>query len=195
MRDGLTVTSPSVENAVATDAAIDHLRLPEGHPDTALVDALVAAATEWAEGHCERVFVRRDFLYTAAAFPCGDTIVLPKPPLIAVDSVESYIGGTLTELDAENYHVITDRIAGMVVLANGRQWPSADTRPDAVQVAFSSGYGDTADAVPAAIKQAILLLVGHLYENRETTISGTIITSVPFGVEALLAPFRVLEIV
>jgi hypothetical protein len=47
--------------------------------------------------------------------------------------------------------------------------------------------------MPAAIKQALKLLIGHWYENRETVITGTISTALPFAAEALLAPYRVYD--
>jgi len=45
--------------------------------------------------------------------------------------------------------------------------------------------------IPRPIIQAMLLLVGELYERREAAIVGAPITEVPFGVQALLAPYRV----
>ncbi len=47
--------------------------------------------------------------------------------------------------------------------------------------------------VPTPIRQAMLLMVGHLYENREASTVGPAITELPMGVEALLAPYRVLR--
>jgi hypothetical protein len=44
--------------------------------------------------------------------------------------------------------------------------------------------------VPAAIKAAMLLLIGHLYENREL-VDMKQMYQVPFGVKALLAPFEI----
>jgi uncharacterized phiE125 gp8 family phage protein len=46
-------------------------------------------------------------------------------------------------------------------------------------------------AVPPAIKQAILLLVGHWFANRETVVIGTIVAQMPSAVEALLSTYRV----
>lgn len=57
---------------------------------------------------------------------------------------------------------------------------------------MTAGYADAA-AVPQGIKQAMLLLVGSWYENREATISGATIAEVPFAVDALIAPYRVIE--
>lgn len=41
------------------------------------------------------------------------------------------------------------------------------------------------------IKAAILLTLGHLHENREEVITGTIATTLPTGARALLQPYRV----
>lgn len=50
------------------------------------------------------------------------------------------------------------------------------------------------NAVPMSIRHAILLLVGHFYDNRETIVVGrsaSIATEVPFTLDALLAPYRI----
>jgi uncharacterized phiE125 gp8 family phage protein len=49
------------------------------------------------------------------------------------------------------------------------------------------GYG-TADDVPATIKAAILMMIGHLYTNREA-VSDVPMGTVPLGVTAMLQPF------
>ncbi len=49
------------------------------------------------------------------------------------------------------------------------------------------------DDVPEGIRAAILLLVGHLYENREASIDKAL-SEIPFGVKALLDMNRVVPI-
>jgi Phage gp6-like head-tail connector protein len=44
--------------------------------------------------------------------------------------------------------------------------------------------------VPDDVKEAILQLVGHFYENREATLVGISAEEIPFGVWQLLAPYR-----
>lgn len=48
---------------------------------------------------------------------------------------------------------------------------------------------DKFDPVPASLKEAVRMLVGHFYENREAS-SDARIYDVPFGVWALIAPYR-----
>jgi len=45
--------------------------------------------------------------------------------------------------------------------------------------------------IPQPIRAAMLLLIGHLYANREAVNVGNIVTTVPLAVDALLAPYRV----
>lgn len=56
-------------------------------------------------------------------------------------------------------------------------------------VRYRAGYAD--GAVPAPIRHAILLMVGHLYENRMAVTAATNMGVMPMGVDALLSPYRV----
>ncbi|GAB1581732.1 head-tail connector protein [Phyllobacterium phragmitis] len=44
--------------------------------------------------------------------------------------------------------------------------------------------------VPADLKEAILLLVGHLYENREASIVGLTAEEIPFGIWSIIDQHR-----
>ncbi|QRY66549.1 phage gp6-like head-tail connector protein [Ensifer sp. PDNC004] len=46
------------------------------------------------------------------------------------------------------------------------------------------------DTVPADLKQAIFQLVGHWYENRETSLVGVSIVEVPFSVREIVREHR-----
>jgi len=60
---------------------------------------------------------------------------------------------------------------------------------NAVTVRFVAGYGDAGD-VPQAIKQAILILIAHWYEQRDPVEAGNIAPiMVPLMVTTLLAPY------
>lgn len=48
----------------------------------------------------------------------------------------------------------------------------------------------TLTPVPASLKQAIRMLAGSFYENREDVLVGISAESVPHGVHELIAPFR-----
>ena len=81
-----------------------------------------------------------------------------------------------------------------MVLKKGEAWPSVTlAAANGVRVRYVAGYGAAGSNVPQAIRQAILLVIGSLYENREDVLvaQGVSIGVLPFGVVALLAPYRI----
>ena len=53
------------------------------------------------------------------------------------------------------------------------------------------GFGATSASVPDAIINAVALLVGHQYKNRESVVVGTIASTLPMGVTEFLDKYRV----
>jgi uncharacterized phiE125 gp8 family phage protein len=77
--------------------------------------------------------------------------------------------------------------------------PVMPERWDAVQVEVFAGFDDPAAtgtgedpelSLPETAQQAILLLAGHWFENREA-VAGSDLASVPWAVDALLAQLKV----
>jgi uncharacterized phiE125 gp8 family phage protein len=104
--------------------------------------------------------------------------------------------GNSVELSESGYSVDNARQPGFVVPgADG--WPQTGDYINAVRIRFVSGYApegsppDYREGVPQAIKQAILLLVGHWYENREDVVVGTVVNKLPTAAEALLFNYRI----
>jgi hypothetical protein len=42
-----------------------------------------------------------------------------------------------------------------------------------------------------SVRAACLLILGHLYANREDVVTGTIATELPMGFRSLLMPYRI----
>lgn len=62
----------------------------------------------------------------------------------------------------------------------------------ALDEAIATGNaGDSPMVCNKQIKSACLLILGHLYANREDVVTGTISTEIPRGSEALLTPHRI----
>lgn len=188
---GLVLLEAPAVPLVSLEEAQVHLRA-ENPEENGLVEALVRAATGQAEAFCRRRFITQRWRLTLDAFPAG-AIVLPFPPLQSVESVKHLNpDGTLQAVPAEDYTVRPAETPGEVVPAYGKAWPTARAVEDAVQVEFTCGYG-APTAVPEGIRAAVLLLVGTLYANRESVVTGTIATPLPQSAEWLLGPYRVLR--
>ena len=59
------------------------------------------------------------------------------------------------------------------------------------EIGFTAGYGDWS-AVPADLRQAMLMLAANYYENRESMTSAA--RQIPMGISALLEPYRRMRI-
>ena len=156
--------------------------------DDTLITALITAGRELIEEMTWRALVTQRWDYYLDAWPEGDTIVLPRPPLRSIVSFE-YIdqAGVTTAISASDYVVDVASEPGRLRLKGTATLPSATLRElNGVQIRFEAGYG-AASAVPVRYKQALKLLIGHWYENREAILaSGAIPKEVPFGVGLLL---------
>ncbi len=143
--------------------------------DSDYISALITAARQWAEGYQNRAYITQTWQLWLDEFPSEDYIALPLPPLQSTDFAVDYYdtAGTKATMTATDYIVDTYRQPGRVVLAYGESWPSTTLRPaNGVCITFKAGYGATAASVPRRIRQAILLRLADLYENREGEIVG-----------------------
>lgn len=162
----------------------------EAHDEDTLIDGLLRAAVDYVEQHTGRSLLPQVWEKTLDAFPAAE-IELPKPPVLAVESVRFRDPqGQWQILGASAYAVDLDSQPGWLLPAMGLDWPDTLASANAVRIRYQAGYAD-ASKVPASIKQAIHLLVGHWYENRQAaTVGNAQAQSIPFGVEALLAPYK-----
>lgn len=185
-------TEPAYE-PVTLERARQHLRLvatgsTESHPDDDLVSDYITAARVMAEKFTDRYIVQREMELRADRF--STRMTLPVAPVVSIDSIE------YTDTDGAS-QTFTDYT---VDLNAEPATIKIDSPPDIeedtkVVITVTAGYRSgespaSADLVPQTIKQAILMLVGHFYENRETVNIGNITSKVPMAFEALLWPHR-----
>lgn len=186
----LTRVEPPQDQLISTADAKLHLRVDHDVEDT-LIDRLVDAATEHCETVQHRAYLTQTLRLTLPRFPSQRVLFLPRPPLQEVQQIEYRdMTGALVELSNEHYRVDTDAEPGQVILNRDHTWPATAHEQDAVRITYVAGYGGSAD-VPSAERSAALLLVGHLYENREgATVATGPSFRLPMGVEYLLNPNR-----
>lgn len=187
----LSLVSPPAAEPVTLAEAKLHLRVDsDDTSQDSLITQLIVAARTMCEGFTRRAFYSQTWDYVASGFPDGDDpILLGKPPLQTVTSLQ-YIdtAGALQTFASANYTADTATIDGAIRLVYGASWPTVREQYNAVRISFVAGY---ATGTPAPIVAAIKLLVGHLYEHRESVVTGTIVSELP-TVKALLGPYRYL---
>lgn len=180
------VTPPALEPVSRVEAKL-HLRQDETADDT-LIDSLIVAARQHVENVTGRALISQAWRLYRDTFPTyGGAIRLGRVPLIAVQSLKYYDEAEVEQtLSALDYDV--DTSTGEIALGYGLTWPTSLYRRNAVTVNFTAGYGTAAADVPAALKEAMLLLIGDFYANREWQIVGTIVAE-NRAVSALLSPY------
>jgi uncharacterized phiE125 gp8 family phage protein len=122
------------------------------------------------------------------AFPCR--IKLPLGPVLSVTGVQ-YLdaANVLQTLPVDQYQLLPSE---EIVPAYGMTWPVTLQYPDAVRVQYVAGH-ENAAAVPEALKQLIMLLVAHWYENRLPAVA-TSVNELPFSLQALVDQYRVVRL-
>lgn len=185
-------TGPTIE-PVSVDDVREHLYI-DHNDDDAQLEAFITAARLWAEGYTGRQFNTATYVWNFDEWP-DDTIVLPKPPLQSVTSVKYYdTSNTQQTLGTTLYDVATNTPHGEIRLGYQDTWPTLRGHRDDIEVTFVAGYGDDAADVPQTIRNAIMMLVGTMYENREETTTAQV-RVVPMGARALLDIERIWEVV
>lgn len=175
-----------------------HLRLdaigsPPTHPDDSLVEALIVAVREDAENYMGTAVVQQT--YSAAYDGFNDEVlelgIWPVTGVVSVvykdrDGIEQTLSPSGYTLD--NYQ----KPARLVPTET---WPQTDPAPNSVIVTFSAGHtdGDSPNPypLPKAIRAAMLLMLGHLYENREAVTYGSQVITLPLGAIHLMTPYRI----
>jgi len=185
------VTGPEAEPITLAEAKA-HCRVDHADDNDFLVLTIQAARMWWEETY-GRALLPQTWDYSMNTFPRSKVIHLPWAPLRSVTSITYYSEdlSTSTVFPSSSYQVDTGTTPGRVALKENELWPTDELRVSSgVVIRFVAGYNN-AEAVPGPIKSALKLLVAQMYAFREPQVTGTIVTSVAFAVEALSQPYKV----
>lgn len=189
-------TPPAVEPVTLAEAKA-HLRV-DVSDDDALIGAIVKAAREFCEEYLDRTLVHTQWTMRADSFPPSGTqdVELPRPPMATAGTTTAVVltytleSGATATYSTANYRVDRHATPGAVKTLYGQTWPAHLIDDNSISVTWWGGYGADGTSVPAAIRSAILMIVGSLYEHRSAVLTGTISKEIEFGVKALLDTHR-----
>lgn len=181
----IRITVEPVDEPVQIEEAKQHLRL-DGDDEDDFVDGLIVTARKYVEQVTWRQLLTATYEWKIDRL-CG-VLYVPRPQLQSVESFQ-YVdaNGTTQTLNSSLYTVDTAQTPGRILPAYNQTWPSTRGHVQDITITFQAGYGDAPADVPQPIRHAMLVLIGHLYENR----SGC--EGVPKAVNHLLSPYRVYD--
>lgn len=210
-QSGLTLlTAPALEPVGETEL-MAHLRL-NSELEAGLLHGHIRTARHLIESWTGRALISQSWRWFLDAWPqsreegwwdgvhqgaIGGTasrfIELPKAPLRSIDSVVLFDDADVqTVWSAGNYFADIAGTPGRMMLRQGAVPPNGGRAANAIQISFTCGFGDAPGDVPAPIRQAVMMLAAHYFENREALagLGSGGAALLPLGVQALLAPYR-----
>jgi uncharacterized phiE125 gp8 family phage protein len=180
---GLTLITAPLTYPVTLAEAKAQCRV-DSDDENALLDGLIAAATDYVEQYTGRAIIAQTWRVTLDEFTTS--LLLPKGPVQTVTHVRYFDSeGAEQTVLAGDYTLDNASDPAWVVINSDASWPETQSGVNMVKVTFVSGY----PAVPAAIKQAILLLIGQWFDQR-ADVSEKAMIAMPNAVEALLTNYR-----
>lgn len=189
MRPPVRITPPA-EMPVTLEEAKAHLRVDHADDD-AMISAFIAAATEHLDGYrgvLGRALVNQTWRQDFDGF-CR-VLRLPFPDVSEATVAYDDASGTVQTVGVSDYRILADGIGPYLAASLNTAWPSSNGAENSVRVTFTAGFG-TAAEVPSPIKAAILLMVGDLYEHRQTASErGAGKIDMSMTVDRLISPYR-----
>jgi uncharacterized phiE125 gp8 family phage protein len=187
---------------ISLEEARTHCRVtpygsPEEHPDDGYISSLIVVATQFCEDYLRRSLSVKTIKVYFDAF--AQKMPLPFLPVQSVESIE-YLdldGDTITLADGI-YRLKSYNDEAKLNLIMNQSYPSDVAQEEgAVAVTIVTGYttglSPDINPMPEPIKAAMLLIIGHLYENRQEDVLGNTrisFNSLPMGVKNLVQPYR-----
>lgn len=184
----LTEITPVAEAALPIAPLREHLRLGTGFSDDNLQNGLLVASLRAAlalvEARIGKAVLSRPFRVSLPGWNDRYSQRLPVCPVVSVDQVRVLDkDGGAEALAPESYRLVQSKHRASLEALGA--FPSVPSH-GSVEITLVAGYGAAWNAVPAGLKQAVLMVAAGLYEGRAVE-GGDILTPT---VNALLAEFR-----
>jgi uncharacterized phiE125 gp8 family phage protein len=181
---------PSAEPWTLAEAK-DFLRV-EHDDDDAIVAALIAAARGRVEALTRRALLVQRWRFVLDVWPKNGRLDPRMGPLRSVIAARVFdAAGNAHSIDVETF--VVDAAAD-VIASPCWALPQPGRFTAGIELDVELGYGDSASDVPDALRHAIRMLLTHWYENRGLVAIGATVAALPAGLDALVAPYRVLSL-
>lgn len=170
---------------VLLDDARSHLRVTGSDEDMLITQQLAAAVAAVSERTGRRLGSET---WAASYASVSGDLNLPMAPVQSITSIQYWDASDVsqTALVSDFYFFADDDFATLRPKA-GKAWPSVNSnRADAITVTFVAGYSP----IPAPLRTAVLMLLGHFFENREAVAVGLSVAEFPVGVADMVNLYR-----
>ena len=174
---GLSLITPPTAEPITLSEARAQCSV-DGTIHDAMLATYILAARQWAEAYTHKTLMTQTWDYTIdycwpvvwAGGYWSHAIELPLPPLQSVTSINYIDENGATQLLASNqYVVIKDKPAGLIVRAYGVSWPAVRHQVAAITVRMVCGFGTNPGDTPDDVRTSMLLHVEMLFDRDPNT--------------------------
>ncbi|MCO5092547.1 phage head-tail connector protein [Bosea sp. (in: a-proteobacteria)] len=182
----LALAPPAMEPVTLAETR-QFLRLDQTDED-ALLTTLITASRLMIEAQAGRCLIEQPWRIVLDRWPAAGEIRLPLSPLMRIEEARVY--DVLGEAQAVAPASLTLEMAAdpPLIRVTG-ELPEIGRSHGAIEIDIVAGYGATAAAVPAPLRQAVLRLAARWFEQRGD-VAGRDGQALPAAIAALIAPFR-----
>ena len=164
----------------------------EHSDDDVMIHRLIAVAVAYTDvrGALGQAMITQKWAQWMGPNP-QQKVALVLGPVQSVTAIKYYdVDGALQTDTLTNYQTFGTDFTSTVGPKDGFSWPATQNRSDAIRIEYEIGFGDAIADVPQSIRHALMLLVGHWYDNREQSQADKL-QDIPYGFEELLNISRV----
>jgi len=196
MYQPVRVTAPVIQPVTRTEVKAQ-LDVSYTDKDT-MIDGLIAAATSRYDGLAGILgicLVEQSWRQDYDAF--SNDLRLQLGPFISITSVVyDNENGDPQTVAAENYTLVSDECGSFVRFADYYSFPTVSGIAKSVRVTYKAGYAnagsdpDFISTVPDGIKQMMLMLIRHWFDNPSGVTVGVSAVVTPLAVRSLEEQFH-----
>lgn len=184
---------PQIEPISVTDLKA-HLRIDSAAEDAVLA-SLITTARLQIEASLALALITQSWSWTFDRWPRRASVELPISPVQQINAVSVVQSGGPVAILPSAY-ILDGHGIGARLIAR-ENWPQPSAVALGIEIQLVAGFGPTPADVPAAIRQALLVLATHWYSRRDVdggcggATEGTATSGpLPLSVNDLLAPYR-----
>jgi uncharacterized phiE125 gp8 family phage protein len=171
-----------------------HLRI-DGTAEDAVVASLITTARLQIEAALALALITQSWSWTFDRWPRRASVELPVSPVQQINAVTVVQAGGAATMPSSAYILDGHGIGARLIARDN--WPQPSIAALGVEIRLVAGFGTTPADVPAAIRQALLVLAAHWHSRRDadgrcngTAAGAPSCGPLPPDVNDLLAPYR-----
>lgn len=187
----LVLVTPATATLLSLEQAKLHCRCQHDAENDLFLE-WIKSAEAYCREYTQRALLNSTYRWIGCEFPRDnygvdaplDLLISPVQSITSVSYVDA--DGEDQELDEDEYQLEAGVIAPKLWPGVDCSWPVTQAgNVSAVTVELQAGY-TSLDLVPAQFKQAMRLIIGQWYKQREEIVMGTIVATPPIAAHRLL---------